>query len=186
MHILILSEKEFFTMTDHFTEHLVKKVPTGQENTKKYLLIFAAVALIAITVFLAIFTGWMIILAITVGVIYGAYYILSGLGIEYEYTFTNGELDVDKIIGKRKRLRLISVNAEKFEAFGELTDDVEERPDATLILCSDNTGAGEYYADLTTEEYGETRLIFTPSEKMVAYIYEALPRTLKYRQQHGI
>ncbi len=173
-------------MTDRFTEHLVKKVPTSQENTKKILMILGAVILVIGTAFLAVATGWLIVLTLTIGVIYGAYYLLSGLGIEYEYTFTNGELDVDKIMGKRKRLRLVTVDASKFEAFGELTNDVADRPNATLILCSDNTGEGEYYADLTTEEYGETRLVFTPSEKMVSYIEEALPRTLKYRSQHGI
>ncbi|MBQ8687077.1 MAG: hypothetical protein IJ512_00855 [Ruminococcus sp.] len=173
-------------MTDHFTEHLVKKVPTSQERTKTILLVLAAVVLVAGTAFVAVATGLLVILMITVVVIYGAYYILSGQGIEYEYTFTNGELDVDKIMGKRRRTNLITVDASKFEAFGELTDDVADKPDATLVLCSDNTGEGEYYADLTTEEYGETRLVFTPSEKMVAYIEEALPRTLKYHRRHGI
>lgn len=173
-------------MTDRFTEHLVKKVPTPQEKTKQLLMILAAVVLVLGTVYVALSTGWLIILTITMGVIYGAYYILSGLGTEYEYTFTNGELDVDKIMGKRRRMNLITVDAGKFEAFGALTDEVEDKPDATLVLCSDNTGEGEYYADLTTEEYGETRLIFTPSEKMVSYIEEALPRTLRYRSQHGI
>ncbi|MBQ8514450.1 MAG: hypothetical protein IJ496_03545 [Ruminococcus sp.] len=173
-------------MTDHFTEHLVKKVPTSQEKTKQLLMVLAAIVLTVGTAYMALATGWLIILTLTMGVIYGAYYILSGLGIEYEYTFTNGELDVDKIMGKRKRTNLITVDASKFEAFGALTDDVEDKPEATLVLCSDNTGEGEYYADLITEEYGETRLIFTPSEKMVSYIEEALPRTLRYRSQHGI
>ena len=86
-------------MTDHFTEHLVKKVPTSQERTKTILLVLAAVVLVAGTAFVAVATGLLVILMITVIVMYGAYYILSGQGIEYEYTFTNGELDVDKIMG---------------------------------------------------------------------------------------
>lgn len=173
-------------MTDRFTEHLVKKVPSSQDSAKKLMLILGAAVLVIGTAFVAIVTGWLIILTITIALIYGAYYILSGLGVEYEYTFTNGELDIDKIMGQRKRTNLITVDAEKFEDFGKVTADTPEKENATLILCSDNTGEGEYYADLTTEEYGETRIIFTPSEKMAAYIEEALPRTLRYRKQRGI
>jgi hypothetical protein len=173
-------------MTDHFAEHLVKKVPSSQDNMKKLLLIIGAVVLIAGTAFIAVSTGWFIILTITIALIYGAYFLFTGMAVEYEYTFTNGELDIDKIIGQRKRQHLITVDAEKFEDFGAVTADTPEKPDATLVLCTDNTGEGEYYADLTTEEYGETRIIFTPSEKMISYIEEALPRNLRYRRQHGI
>ncbi len=173
-------------MTDRFTEHLVKKEPSSQDNLKRLLLLLAFVIIVAVTVFIAVTTGLLIILTITVAVLYAAYYIFSGMSVEYEYTFTNGELDIDKITGKRKRTSLITVDAEKFEAFGVLDDNTSDKPNATLILCSDNTGVGEYYADITTEEYGETRIIFTPSEKMVAYIEEALPRALRYRSQHGI
>lgn len=170
-------------MTDHFTEHLVKKIPSAQDQAKKYMLLAGAVVLAAGIACVAFLTNWLMLLILTVAVIYVAYYLLSGMGVEYEYTFTNGELDVDKIMGKRKRVRLISVDAGKFEAFGALTADVEDRPEVTLVLCSDNTGEGEYYADLTTEEYGATRVVFTPSEKMVDYILEALPPVLKHRNQ---
>lgn len=173
-------------MTDRFTEHLVKKVPSSGDNVKKLMLIAGLIVLVAGTAFIAVSTGWLIILTITIALIYLGYYLLSGMGVEYEYTFTNGELDIDKIIGQRKRQNLITVDAEKFEDFGRITADTPEKPDATLVLCSDNTGEGEYYADLTTEEYGETRIIFTPSEKMAAYIEEALPRALRYHKQHGI
>ncbi len=173
-------------MTDRFTEQLVKKNPSSQDNAKKIAVIAGLLILIAGTAFLAITSGLLIILTITIGLIYLGYYLLTGMGVEYEYTFTNGELDIDKIIGQRKRQNLITVDTSKFEDFGVVTADTPEKPDATLILCSDNTGEGEYYADLTTEEYGETRIIFTPGEKMAGYIEESLPRNLRYRKQHGI
>ncbi len=173
-------------MTDRFTEHLVKKVPSSSDNAKKFLIIAGLVILVAGTAMIAVLTGWLIILAVTMGLIYLGYFLISGMNVEYEYTFTNGELDIDKIIGQRKRQNLITVDAGKFEDFDKVTADTPDREQATLVLCSDNTGVGEYYADLITEEYGETRIIFTPSEKMVSYIEEALPRDIRYRKQHGI
>lgn len=171
-------------MTDRFTECLVKKVPDSNDNLKRVLIIIAVIAVTAITAFLAFATGFYLFLIVTMAVIYGAYYLFKCICVEYEYTFTNGELDIDKIIGQRKRQHLVTFNSKKIEDFGEVNADTPERPNITLFLCSDNTGIGEYYADFTTEEYGEARIIFTPSDKMLSYIEESLPLVLKYRKRN--
>ncbi len=173
-------------MTDRFTEQLVKKQPSSADTAKKLAVIVGGLLLMAATIFVAFITGLFIILTITLGLGYLGYFMLTGMSIEYEYTFTNGELDIDKISGQRKRQHLITVDASKFEDFGKVTADMPQKYDVTLVLCSDNTGTDEYYADLTTEDYGETRIIFTPGEKMAGYIEEALPRNLRYRHSHGI
>ena len=90
---------------------------------------------------------------------------------------------MDKIIARRKRVHLITVQTADFEAFGPLTDDVPDDDSRTLVLCADNTGEGEYYADLTTEDYGETRIIFTPNQAVLEAIQAALPRKLRGMQQ---
>lgn len=173
-------------MTDHFTEQLVKKQPSSGDTAKKLAVIAGGLLLMAATIFIAFATGLFIILTITLALGYLCYFLLADMAIEYEYTFTNGEIDIDKIKGKRKRQHLITVDASKFQDFGRVSADMPQKPEVTLVLCSDNTGEGEYYADLTTEEYGETRIIFTPGEKMAGYIEEALPRNLRYRRSHGI
>lgn len=167
-------------MSDRCTEYLVKKVPDSKDNTKKIIIILALAVITAVSIYIVLATGLFLVLAITMALFYGAYYLLTGLSVEYEYTFINGEIDVDKIVGKRKREHLVTLDAGKFEDFGVVNADTPEKLNATLILCSDNTGVGEYYADLTTEEYGETRLIFTPNEKMVSYIEESLSPVLKH------
>ncbi len=98
---------------------------------------------------------------------------------------TNGELDVDKIVGKRKRSHLLTVPVPKFTGFGVYTDQTDDPLDATLFLCSDNTGENAYYADFTTEEYGTARLIFTPNEEMVQTIVLFLPAALKRQFRQG-
>lgn len=130
-------------------------------------------------------TGWLFLLVLVIGAIYGAYYLLTGCYTEYEYTVTNGELDVDKIVGKRKRSHLLTVPVPKFTGFGVYTDQTDDPLDATLFLCSDNTGENAYYADFTTEEYGTARLIFTPNEEMVQTIVLFLPAALKRQFRQG-
>ena len=134
---------------------------------------------------ISVLTGWLFLLVLVIGAIYGAYYLLTGCYTEYEYTVTNGELDVDKIVGKRKRSHLLTVPVPKFTGFGVYTDQTDDPSDATLFLCSDNTGENAYYADFTTEEYGTARLIFTPNEEMVQTIVLFLPAALKRQFRQG-
>ena len=77
------------------------------------------------------------------------------------------------------REHLITVSTKTFEAFGPVSEDLAEDDNRTLVLCSDNTGEGEYYADLSTEAYGPTRIIFTPNAAVLETITAALPPQLR-------
>ena len=74
---------------------------------------------------------------------------------------------------------MLSVDVSKFTAFGKYNDSLEETSDMTVVLATDNIASGEYYADFPHEEYGSTRLVFSPDEKMLSNIKKALPRTLR-------
>lgn len=167
---------------DNFAEYMVKKRPDSQDNAKKAGIILLAVLLCAASVFLVFVTHIPFILVITCAIIYGAYYLISGTSVEYEYAVTNGEMDVDKIIARRKRVHLITVDVGRFDAYGEMTDDIPDNTERTVVLCADNTGEGEYYADLETEEYGATRIIFTPNDAVQDAIAAALPRQLRFQK----
>ena len=157
----------------------------AEDRLKQGLIVAAAVVLSVLIGAISILTGWLFLLVLVIGAIYGAYYLLTGCYTEYEYTVTNGELDVDKIAGRRKRSHLLTVPVSKFTGFGVYTDQTDDPSDATLFLCSDNTGENAYYADFTTEEYGTARLIFTPNEEMVQTIVLFLPAALKRQFRHG-
>ncbi len=164
---------------DHFAEYMVQKRPSSQDRMKQGLILVAAIVLSIVIGIIAWMTGWIFLLVLIIGVIYGAYYLMTGCGTEYEYTVTNGELDVDKILGKRKRVHLLTVKISKFTAFGVYTDQIPDQEQATLFLCSDHTGEGAYYADTSTGEYGAVRLIFTPNAEMISTIALFLPASLR-------
>ncbi|MFR3812038.1 MAG: DUF6106 family protein [Ruminococcus callidus] len=169
---------------DNFAEYMVKKRPDSRDNAKRAGIIALAVVLCVASVFLVFVTHIPFILLITCAIIYGAYFLITGTSVEYEYAVTNGEMDVDKIIARRKRVHLITVSTAKFDAYGEMTDAVPDDPDRTIVLCSDNTGEGEFYADLETEEYGATRIIFTPMKPQDT-IAGALPRQLRFQKRQA-
>ena len=170
---------------DNFAEQLVKKQLTGGERTKRMLLLVGGIVL---TTALAGFSLLMLgqglipfiglVLAALTG--YGTYFLVQNMYVEYEYTFTNGELDIDKIIAKKKRKSMLSVSVGKFKAFGRYGDDApEETDDMTVVFATSNIASDEYYADFEHDAYGSTRLVFCPNENMLENMRRNLPRALK-------
>ncbi|MDE5619346.1 MAG: hypothetical protein K2O29_06275 [Ruminococcus sp.] len=169
---------------DNFAEQLVKKNETSSDKTKRLLTTIGGIVL---TVVLAVF-GFLTLgnpvlsllgFLLAVGAGYGTFFIVQSSHIEYEYAFTNGELDIDKIIAKRKRKPLLSVEVRKFTDFGKYSDDLEETAEMTVVISSDNIASHEYYADFQHENYGLTRLVFSPNEKMLENIKRFLSGSLR-------
>ena len=165
---------------DIFAEQLVKKEADGKTIALKILIGILTALVAAVSVFLMLM-GLPIVLLAGIGAVYGGYYLITGLDCEYEYIVTNGDIDVDKIIAKRKRKRLITAKASLFERFGKLEDAPEVSSSATIVkvdgLCTEDTEL--YYADFTHQTIGETRLIFSPTEKLVEGIVPFLPRNTR-------
>ena len=158
---------------DFYAECLVTKAPTGADTAKRIGIGLAAAILAAGALWFIFFPMSILIIA---GVFYGAYYLMTGIDAEYEYILTNGDIDIDKIIGKRKRKRLLSASIGDFTAFGTL----DEAPDfdGTTVLASSGSGK-DYYADFVHKSEGNVRLIFTPNEKILDGMELFLPRQLK-------
>ena len=170
-------------MNDFYAEYLVEKNPTGADTAKKVLLV---IGMIVLSGLLFVFFG--VLSLVPVGfLLYGGFYLLTGLSTEYEYIITNGSLDVDKVSGQRSRKRLISTDISTFTAFGKLSDAPEAPADCTTVLASDNTGGEDYFADLKHASAGNVRLIFSPNEKIVEGVEVFLPRQVKaeYRQKYS-
>lgn len=163
---------------DFYSEQLITKNSSGGDTAKKVLIGIGA-ALISAFIFLALFMFLPMNLIFVGLVFYLAYFLMSGIDTEYEYIITNGDFDVDKIIGKRKRKRLLSSNIADFTAFGKAESAPDAAPDATTVLVTDGTGQGEYYADLKHKTAGSVRVIFTPNEKTLEGIVMFLPRQVK-------
>ena len=174
---------------DNFTEQLVKKQETSADKTRRIMLVILGIFLTVLLVLLSFiqlnkpilaFLG--MVLAAASG--YGTYFIVQGTYVEYEYTFTNGEIEIAKIIAKKKRRELLCTDVRSFTAFGKYEDGMEESEDMTVVMTTDNIASHEYYADFQHEEYGSTRLVFVPNEKMREYIVRYLPA--KVKQNSGL
>ena len=169
---------------DIFVEQIVKKITSGKDMALRALIIIAMCILTAVSLFIFMFTPMSVFgLVIFFGTMWGGYQLFTNLDCEYEYIVTNGEIDIDKIIAKRKRIRLITAKASAFEAFGEYENAPDADDSVTVVSAvGHNESEAEtkiYYADFKHASAGSVRLIFCPEEKVVDAIVPFLPRQLK-------
>ncbi|MBQ3566023.1 MAG: hypothetical protein IJA12_02475 [Oscillospiraceae bacterium] len=145
---------------DTYTEQLVKKTPTSSDGMKKTAIITGGVILTLVLLYLTFTLSAFILFAVAI-VIYGIYWFLTGLNTEYEYTVTNGSLDVDKIISERKRVSLLTVDVKDFTAF----DVFDNQPFEGTTVSAVGGECQTMYAEFQHTQYGATRLLFSPNEK---------------------
>ena len=104
---------------------------------------------------------------------YGFYWFRVQSRVEYEYTFTNGELDIDGIYGKRRRKRLLTLRIKTCTLCAPVYDK-QFREDYLRVSVATKT----YYAaggvdsrQVCFADFGRGqdsgRLIFTPSDKLL-------------------
>ena len=125
-------------MTDVFVEYMVKK----KTGSKDILMSLGVSILGAILIFVSIFltpVSPMIPFLVICGVIYGVYYVISSRSLEFEYSITNGDIAVDKIINRRSRKRLTSFDAKAIEEMGKYTENAQKlkgkRVDKTIFAA---------------------------------------------------
>ncbi|MGI5895049.1 MAG: DUF6106 family protein [Candidatus Merdivicinus sp.] len=165
---------------DVFIEYMVKKQSTSTELLLKILYVLAAAVLLIGSFFVAPFLGMfsMIATLIGFGAVYGAYYLITSMSVEYEYILTNGEMDVDKIIARRRRKRLLTANARKFEEFGAYNHQAmaQKTFNNRVYACTAPEDPGNYYAVFNHATLGQTLLVFTPNDRVLEGLRTFVPR----------
>ena len=169
---------------DHFAEQLVRKYHSSKDDLKKALIIAGAAVLTLLSLLLT-FMGFPLALVLPVCAIWAAWYLLKLSNVEYEYSCTNGELDIDKIMGQDKRRSLLSVKVGTFTVFGKSGEVPESQDEMTtfaamgISLMDGETENDTYYAEFEHPDYGKCCLYFCPDARMREAIEPFLSRELK-------
>lgn len=169
-------------MQDIFIEYLVKKVRTPQTILIKALIVVAAVAVSAAALLFGSYLGpfYFLVPIIVLVAWYGAYHLISAQNLEYEYSVTNGELDVDQIIAQRRRKRLVSVNCRDVEAFGRYRPEQHQGKNyqTKIFACDHISNPDLWYCVIRLKQSGLTLVVFNANQKMLEGIKPFLPRPI--------
>lgn len=155
---------------DVFVEQMVVKRKTGKDLARTAACALGgAIALFLIVSFLGQFLGVLSFL-IVAAVFYLLYQVVIGSNIEYEYSFTNGAMDVDKIIAARRRKRLTALNAREIEMMGTKRNSGFEgymkNGEIKKVFACASIDDDDVYFVLYTEDGVKKLLLFNPNERI--------------------
>lgn len=160
---------------DTFFEQIVSIKKSGKKIALLIAIWILALLLCGIVFLMSGILGSLMFLLIA-GILYGAYKLSGMLNVEYEYIITNGTLDVDKIVNKQSRQRILSFDIPKVTRMEKYNDGLIVNINPKDIVMACNTTDENVYL-LAYEKNGkQMNLVFSPNEKMQKVIAKYLPK----------
>lgn len=177
-------------MMDMYAEYIVKRKSDIKTTAIKMLIIFASAVLMYVAIGLTQAYGLIIIMPASVALIawagYRAYLMFN---VEYEYIVTNGELDIDRIIARRGRKRMINVKTTAYELIAPY-DDAHRAAyeNGNFVKTVDarssvNAEEGVWFIIADIRDTGRVRILFEPTPKMLKIFSDYLPRQMAVRYE---
>ncbi|MFV9568232.1 hypothetical protein [Thermoanaerobacter mathranii] len=165
---------------DAFIEKLVKRQKTSKDTLFSIGVVIAALIIVfgVIPLIPIVRNLWIFFLFLFA---YLAYYLIRSRNIEFEYSLTNSELDVDKIIDQKKRKHVISVDCRDFEVMAKINSDKFTQDIKTIknrIEAVSSMSSPDVYFAVFEDKGLKTVLFFEPNEKMIEVIARYIPRKL--------
>ena len=161
-------------MQDVFVEYMVAQRKTPKTTLLKALIVVAFIVLAPSFLMFSHLLGPLSFLGALffVGGGYCAYFFIISMNLEFEYTITNGEMDVDKIIAQRRRKRLMSIKLREVEAFGRYVPDehANKNYESMIFACDCPFNPELWYC-----QKGRMLLVFNANDKMLDAIKKFLP-----------
>lgn len=172
-------------MMDNICEQLVAKARSGKDVAKIIAIMAGSVLLASVFMFTALAFGLTVMILPSIGILALGIWLLSGVNIEYEYIITNNEMDIDKIIGRRKRKRMITVDISKATEFGAFPCPGDVDADA-VVHATSGTEKDAHYLLVEHSGYGRVKVIFNPNERTREAIVQELPNALRAKMKHNV
>ena len=166
-----------------FKEQIVVKKTTGKDLAKQIGILGGAAVVVLALAFAMPFTDqFWFFLALAIGfIIYAVFKYFPLFYVEYEYIFTSGDLDIDKITGKQKRKRLATINVETLEEFGKYDEKALEGKtfNTRIFACTTPTAEDTCYLIVDHPRHQHLLLVFNPNDMIKESVLSMVPRTAK-------
>ncbi len=157
---------------DTFKEQLVKIKATPKTIFLRVALWFAAIVITAVAfMFLA-----QLAVLVAFLLFWGVIKLSQRLSIEYEYILTNGDLDVDKIMGQAERKRICSIKCADVEAVGKYSAGMQ-LPQNVVFCC--NPDDESYFLRGRDLKGNAVCVVIAPNDKMKEAIKAYIPRIIQ-------
>jgi hypothetical protein len=165
---------------DVFMEKIVAKRKDMKDNLIIFLIVFltSIITLAVLILKIPVVTDLGLNIFIAAALVYLAYRLITSRNVEFEYIVTNGDLDIDKIISKRKRKRIFSASCKEFDIVARTKSNSFSQSVQALKRIDASSSVSSPDAFFVTLNYkGEkTLVIFEPDERMLNSFKQLIPR----------
>lgn len=163
-------------MGEMYTEAGVKKLKSAKDTLIK-VAIFVADAVLLFAGLL----GFSIFLFLGIAAIVATFYYLPYLSVDYEYIFCDGQFDFDKIMGGNKRKTQLKLDLDNCEVLcpansHQLDGYTYQRLQVKDFSSGDPSAKTFALVGKDTKNNTMVKVIFEPSEKMLAFAKQKAPR----------
>ena len=167
---------------DTFFEQIVKKKKTLAEWGIMLGTVFVAAALVfGILQVKPLMMIPILPTLLMVGIGYGGWWLITAQNVEFEYCVTNGDIDIDVIIAKRKRKRIVSVGGRKIKSLTPYdAAAVNEKAFKRVVVAAESKKEdGLWCFTDHSKKNGDTLVIFHPEQRVLRAFFEGLQGPVK-------
>lgn len=162
---------------DTFFEQIVAIKKGGTEILKLLGIWLLALILIFVLLFVNIPVVSSFSLLFIAGIIYGAFKLTTMLNVEYEYIITNGILDIDKIVNKSSRKRMLSLDLAKTSRIDKFNPSLLTNVNQKSVFYACNADDSNAYLIVIDSENGSGNyLVFAPDDRIKGAIVKFVPK----------
>ena len=160
---------------DTFIEKIVSQRKTPVNRLKSTGIILLAIVVIAVELFfltslLASSGGGGIAVLVAAATGFGAWWLVTSMNLEFEYIITNMDFDIDRIVARRRRKRVLSVKSKDFEMCARRSGfDYQEYAKGTFKLLdfSSDPRSGDCWFLVAQYKGERVMVLFDPDERMI-------------------
>ncbi len=173
---------------DTFFEQIVKK----KKSAVEWLIMVGAIVAAAVLLFVVCTLPQLMAIPILptliiVGVGYGGWWLITNQNKEFEYCVTNGDIDIDLIIAKRKRTRIVSVAGRKIEFLQPYIASMDTKAyNRVVIAAPSKNEKGLWSFTYHSKKNGHTLVIFQPDSRVLRAFFDGLPSLVKIETRRAM
>ena len=165
-------------MNESYAEAGAKRGKTASS----YLIMGAMILGILLLIFVG--TGFLGSIATFIAsiLVVGCIYLFPRFNVEYEYVYCDGQLDFDKISGNAKRKTQLRIDFDKVEMIAPVKshslDSLNHNVNLVTKDFTSRNADAKVYAIIYRGEKETLKILFEPTEKMLACIKQKFPRKI--------
>ena len=163
---------------DTFIEQIVKKRKDGKEWTIIAAVIFGVLLILMLGFLFGAYISFLMPFVL-LGAGYGAWYLISAQNKEYEYCVTNGDIDVDLIIARSRRKRIVSVSGRKVESLLPYTPELPVAGYQRIVVAAPSLQEEGLWYFTYHSKKGHTLVVFQPEQRVLNALYSGLQKLVQ-------